>query len=869
MAEALERPHVVMLVCNNVTIDTRVRKSALAVAALGARVTVVGTTPERRRSSSRLGDVTIVRVPVDYIMRNRRLHRRARLRQGRLDWLVTDPVEEAYDRRRLALAHRDAALHGGLYGRLNRSLLDARRLSVRAAGVGRRRAVQGAMLAFKAYDRGMQHTGVAASPERIVPEVGDYEMAFGPVIDELEPDVIHAHDMHFLAVVGRAVARARAAGRPVPWVYDAHEWVPGLSRHGARTVRVVAAWAALERRWADKADRVITVSPPLARALADRYHLARTPDVVLNVPPLGAHGVDASSLRQVLADRGVGPDTPLLVYSGGVQPARGVSTAVAALRHLPQVHLAVVAVPSVTAPGALAVRNEAHGLGVGSRVHLVAPVATDQVAAFLSSADVGLIPLRHFGSHEMALANKLFEYLHARLPMVVSDCRAQAEFVREHDLGEVHTADDAADLAAAVERVMARRGEIRARMADPALTDRYTWQAQAEVLQQVYRDLLPGWPVRGVEEARAALTTAEPPETQEPDRAHHATLAIGPANSAGQAWAWARSAERHLEGVTGHVVAIRNDAYDYPADELVSRKTYRDDVDWQLRALARAGSSWTHVLLEAGRPMLGSLTGRDFLGDAQLLRRGGVEVGLVFHGSEVRDPRRHRLSHEFSPFADRKSALTRRLQARCDALLPRLRNFTGPLFASTPDQLEYLPDRAQWLPVVVDTEAFAPGPPVMERARPLVVHLASNPALKGTEHVERVLRPMAERGLIELRVVTGLPPAEAAELVRSADIVVDQLLLGLYGVLACEAMASGRVVVGHLGEDLRSLVELPVPVVEATPRSLGAVVQRLLDDRDEARTMAKAGPEFVHELHDGRRSAQVLAPFLGVEVAAP
>jgi len=52
-------------------------------------------------------------------------------------------------------------------------------------------------------------------------------------------------------------------------------------------------------------------------------------------------------------------------------------------------------------------------------------------------------------------------------------------------------------------------------------------------------------------------------------------------------------------------------------------------------------------------------------------------------------------------------------------------------------------------------------------------------------------------------------------------------------------------------------------VIEANPRTLAAVVEQLLDDRDAARKAAAQGPGFVAEVHDGRRSAQVLATFLG------
>jgi hypothetical protein len=349
-----------------------------------------------------------------------------------------------------------------------------------------------------------------------------------------------------------------------------------------------------------------------------------------------------------------------------------------------------------------------------------------------------------------------------------------------------------------------------------------------------------------------------------------AFLAIGPANSAGQAWAWARAAERNLPGVRASVVAIRNGRYDYPADEPVDRDRYLRDAGWQARRLADARSLWTHVLLEAGRPILGGLAGRDFVGDAGLLAASGVRVGLVMHGSEVRDPRRHAGRDEFSPFTDPRDELTRVLQSRVDALLPLVGEFIaggGPVFVSTPDQLDDVP-AATWLPVVVDPAAWPVRGDTLRWDVPLFVHAPSNPRLKGTAHVERVLRPLADRGLIEFRLLTGLPPSEAAELISAADVVVDQLVLGLYGVLACEAMAAGRVVIGHLGDTLRGRVAVSVPVLEATPTTLAEVVQRVLDDRDWARSRAAEGPGFVTRVHDGRRSAEVLADFLGRRMAS-
>jgi glycosyltransferase involved in cell wall biosynthesis len=111
------------------------------------------------------------------------------------------------------------------------------------------------------------------------------------------------------------------------------------------------------------------------------------------------------------------------------------------------------------------------------------------VVGLLSSATAGLIPLLHFGSHEMALTNKLFEYLHARIPVLVSDCRAQARFVQDAGVGEVFTAEDADSLARAATAVVTGRAAYVASITDDLLAE-YSWARQEEHLRDLYRDLL-------------------------------------------------------------------------------------------------------------------------------------------------------------------------------------------------------------------------------------------------------------------------------------------------------------------------------------------------------------------------------------------
>jgi hypothetical protein len=355
-----------------------------------------------------------------------------------------------------------------------------------------------------------------------------------------------------------------------------------------------------------------------------------------------------------------------------------------------------------------------------------------------------------------------------------------------------------------------------------------------------------------------SAATARLVETPAPAATGPSVLGIGPANMAGQAWEWARAAERVVPGLRAEVVAVeRSSAMVFDADLSVPADLYARDREWAQGLEERVLDSWTHALLEAGRPLFGLGRGRDFTGDAAFLRAAGLSVALVMHGSEIRNPRRHAERSAWSPFSDPGESLTARLQQKWDALHPLVAAFDGPVFVSTPDLLDEVPG-AILLPVVVDVEAWASSAPVLERARPVVVHVPSRAALKGSEHVERAMEVLTGEGLVDYRRLDAVPHDEVHRTIREADIVVDQFSIGTYGVLAAESMAGGRLVVSHVPETCREAVGGDLPILEATADTLVEVLRSVLADRDAARAFASRGPAFVRELHDGRRSGAVL-----------
>ncbi len=875
---------MVLLIANDVTADSRVLRYARALASFGLRVTLLGISSTEERSDVVVDGAHVIRLPVPTPIaeaRARTLPRRL-ASSWRFGYQCRDDAMAAKGRWWVA-ARELAAEDGRMIGRSPAGPRQQRSFEVRR-GVRRRllRAwrrwiwLREGLLnrRMRRRSRGHLHgpvraallrvflaVPVAARWEAVTPQLLDYEVVLGPELDELAPDVIHVHDVYLMSVADRAVARARVEGRRCCWVYDAREYVAGLPNPPAR---VVAAYADHEAQYIRGADRVITVCEPIAQALRRRFDLPRKPDLVLNAPIVErrAPGDPAPSVR---AAAGLAEDVPLLVYSGGLARPRGVHTVVQALPLLPGVHLAVVSRAASSYTVELA--RSAERLGVADRLHLVPFVDSHRVVDYLSTATVGVIPLLHEGlNHDWALTNKFFEYLQAGLPIITSDVEVQTRLVHERGIGEAFVAGDPKDLARVVSQVLADLETYRAKLADEVLRYEFSWDAQTEVLRGIYRDLLGELPTDT--SRRAGLL-----------QSRGVALGVGPTNSAGQGWAWARAAQTHLDGVSASCLVLDgNDGpFAFPADERVSRQDWFDP-SWQAVRRAEVVDNVSHALVESGLAFLGGRRGvpdeGTVLADLADLRRLEVATALVFHGSEVRSPSVHLQRHPLSAFRYCPPDLRDRLEAtaaRNRRAVAALREWFGPdapVFVSTPDLLDYV-EEATWLPVVVDLDIWVPGPPVLASPTPVVAHVPSNPLLKGSQVIDAVLTGFAERGLIDYRRLEAVPSAQMPEVITAADILVDQVGLGLYGVQAAQAMAAGRLVLGEVGETIRSRVPAELPIVEVTSVTLPGVLEQVLEDRDGARAVAERGRDWVRATHDGRMSAAALAPFLGVAGRRP
>lgn len=293
-----------------------------------------------------------------------------------------------------------------------------------------------------------------------------------------KPHVVHAHDLNTL---GAAVAVGRAGGASI--VYDSHELWRHRNRSGAAWIGKTHDWWT-ERRLIRHADLVITVADGIADWLAEKYRIQR-PLVVRNTPDTAPASAPVPGLHD-LAD--LPDDASIVAYTGRITTLRGVEAAVDALTHLPEsTHLVMLGYGNPEYMSKIFAQAEV--AGVSARVHRVGPVSADRVSATLRDALVAVVMIEPvFLSYAMSLPNKLFEAIHARVPVVTSpDLVEVSAIVEKYGIGELANHSGPA-VAGAVSRIATRRDSYLPGLDEAAAT--FTWDREAERLESAYRDLI-------------------------------------------------------------------------------------------------------------------------------------------------------------------------------------------------------------------------------------------------------------------------------------------------------------------------------------------------------------------------------------------
>ncbi|WP_170481093.1 glycosyltransferase family 4 protein [Ruegeria arenilitoris] len=645
-----------------------------------------------------------------------------------------------------------------------------------------------------------------------------------PYVVDFAPDILHTHDMFGLGVGAMLIRKLLTSKVSPRWLHDCHEYTLGASNipQGLHSYAVKQ-----HEQFIREPDKLTTVSDGIADYLIENDTLSERPEVILNVPVASPTlDPDISDIRSAI---GVPLDQDLIVYSGSIaSPQRGVATLIEAMRHMEGVHVAI----TTNRPKSFEeLRDLAKNLGVDSRLHMHDYVPVDQIARFLRTADLGCHPIRRYPNSEVALPNKLFDYLHADLPVVVSDVETMSQFVRRHNVGEVFTSGDAVDLAEKCKCVLRDNTSYRESITADFKAE-FSWEAQHKKIEKIYRDLL--------ENSKQRQSNGE-------YRVFH-----GLTSASGQPWATV-SGLRKL-GVRAD--AVRAIPEKTPLDVRAHRVLSKIEGDQGLLAFSRFAPDYDifHFYARSfipGRNSLRFPAGSDLIS----LRAAGKKTLFNFRGSEARIPSIFREKSPYHWLSPEPSQEEREAEERQKLYLEFVKKVTNAVTVIDRELLTYVPN-AKIVPRAIDLSEWKIEAG-SKNSRPLIVHAPTNRDIKGTERIIEALTNLQRKGeVFDYEIIENTSNALAKESYESADIIIDQLRIGWYGVLAVEGMALGKPVMSYIRDDLVGDFEKP-PLFPTRMETLEDDIALLLNSPSLRKELGQSGRAYVEMVHDYRRVAKL------------
>jgi len=236
------------------------------------------------------------------------------------------------------------------------------------------------------------------------------------------PQLVYANDLDTL-LPNYLISRIKQA----KLIYDSHELfceVPELIEHPQKR----KIWKALERWLFPKLKNIITVNKSIAHIYEQEYN--KNLYVVRNIPiprPI-AHMASRKKL-------GLPEDKNLVILQGaGINIQRGAEEAVEAMQYIEDTILLIVGSGDVID----VLKKMRKELNIEKRVIITGKVPYEQLAQYTRVADLGLSLDKDTNlNYRYSLPNKLFDYIHAGIPVLVSPLVEIARIVKEYQIGMV------------------------------------------------------------------------------------------------------------------------------------------------------------------------------------------------------------------------------------------------------------------------------------------------------------------------------------------------------------------------------------------------------------------------------------------------
>lgn len=288
---------------------------------------------------------------------------------------------------------------------------------------------------------------------------------------KISPDIFVANDLDTLPANFLASRLKRK-----PLVYDSHEYFTEVPELIGRPV-VRAVWKMLEKWLVPKVNAAYTVSGSIAEVYRDLYGVNFK--VVRNLPNCLSSGVPATE------NRGSEKLSKIILYQGALNLGRGIEAAIRAMQFVDGAELWLAGDGDITSQLKKLVAEQQ----LQEKVKFLGRLPIQEMQQITRKADLGISLEEDLGlNYRFALPNKLFDYIQARVPVLVSNLPEMKRVVQHYQIGLIAESHQRKELAEKMKSALFDQGKITEWKKNlTTAAGELCWEKQEEELRQIYQ----------------------------------------------------------------------------------------------------------------------------------------------------------------------------------------------------------------------------------------------------------------------------------------------------------------------------------------------------------------------------------------------
>jgi glycosyltransferase involved in cell wall biosynthesis len=293
-------------------------------------------------------------------------------------------------------------------------------------------------------------------------------------------DILLGNDLDVMPAVWLAGLLRRK-----PVVYDTHEYYLGMPELSGRPV-VKRVWERIERFIFPRLRYIYTICDSFCELYYRDY--GKTLRAVRNVPYKQLAGIDCPLPAEI--DRLLPRDKFFLLFQGaGINPERGVEELVMAMTYLDpaRYHLVIIGSGDIWDRIVGMVREQ----DLSDRITMIPKVPFETLRAVTRRADLGLSLDKPTNiNHIYGLPNKIFDYLHSHVPVLVSRLVELEKIVRAYDVGDFIENHDPAHIAARIAAIGDNPERLEKwRNNTAGVREELNWEKEGRVVVEIFEQV--------------------------------------------------------------------------------------------------------------------------------------------------------------------------------------------------------------------------------------------------------------------------------------------------------------------------------------------------------------------------------------------